>query len=299
MLLDVPWLVREPESTQRDPCTRKATVSPTRIDEPSRRRARSTGKYRRMAKAAAAGLVLVFAAGCSSDQLPRLGMPDPITTQGERVLSLWQGGWAAALAVGILVWGLIIWCVVAYRKRGDAVARQTRLNLPIEILYTIVPVIFVAVFFYFTARDEIVLDKLTPNPDVTVEVVGFQWSWQFNYLDGAEAGAKTVAQVTGTVAERPVLTLPTDRTVRFKLVSPDVIHSFWVPNFLFKRDVIPGRTNEFEVTVNKEGTYIGRCAELCGLDHDRMLFDVHVVSPAEYDAYLAKAESTFKAGSSS
>jgi cytochrome c oxidase subunit 2 len=245
-------------------------------------------------------MLLMLAAGCSSEQLPRLGMPKPITQQGERVLSLWQGGWIAAFFVGAIVWGLILWCVVAYRKRGDGVAPQLTYNLPIEILYTFVPFIFVGVFFYFTARDETELDKLSAHPDVTVEVVGFQWSWQFNYLDGPESGAKTIAQVTGSTGERPTLTLPTDRTIRFKLVSPDVIHSFWVPSFLFKRDIIPGRTNEFEVTITKQGTYIGRCAELCGLDHDRMLFDVHVVSPTDYDSFLKNQEAAYSsAGSSS
>ena len=247
--------------------------------------------------------LLLLVSGCSTNDLPRLGMPTPITAQAHRVLQLWQGSWAAALFVGCIVWGLIIWCVIAYRKRGSGIAPQLTYNGPIEILYTVVPIIFVAVLFYFTARDENYIDKLTPNPDVTVEVVGFQWDWQFNYLSGPGLNATTLAQVTGDNAHGnpATLELPAGKSVRFKLVSPDVIHAFWVPNFLFKRDVIPGRTNEFQVNIEKgkEGTYLGRCTELCGLFHDQMIFYLKVVPPAQYQADLQKMESSFASGSSS
>jgi cytochrome c oxidase subunit II len=79
--------------------------------------------------------------------------------------------------------------------------------------------------------------------------------------------------------------------VLFKLQSDDVIHSFWVPAFLFKMDVIPGQNNKFEITPEKKGTYAGRCAELCGKDHARMLFNVKVVSPAEYQTHVATVKS--------
>jgi len=254
----------------------------------------------------AIGLVVLFtAAGCSKDDIPRFAMPTPITAEGHRMLSLWQGSWIAALFVGCLVWGLIIWCIVAYRQRGEATPPQLAFNLPIEILYTIVPVIFVAVLFYFTARDETAIDRLSPNPDVTVEVVGFQWDWQFNYLTSADdKTATTEAEITGDNAHGSpaMLELPAGESVRFKLVSPDVIHAFWIPAFLFKRDVIPGRTNEFEVHIDADkagNTYIGRCTEFCGLNHDQMIFHVKVVSPATYNADLDKMKAAFKSGSSS
>jgi cytochrome c oxidase subunit II len=252
---------------------------------------------------AAATLFLVT--GCSKDDVPRFAMPTPITAEGHRVLSLWQGSWIAALFVGCLVWGLIIWCVIAYRKRGESAAPQLAFNLPIEILYTIVPVIFVGVLFYFTARDETAIDKLSPNPDVTVEVVGFQWDWQFNYLSSADdATATTLASVTGDNAHGSpaTLELPAGSSVRFKLVSPDVIHAFWVPAFLFKRDVIPGRTNEFEVHIDadKAGTtYDGRCTEFCGLNHDQMIFHLKLVDKTTFHADMTKMEAAFKSGSSS
>src|SRR5690606_28810228 len=146
-------------------------------------------------------------------------------------------------------------------------------------MYTIVPLIMIGGLFFFTARDQSQLIKVEDDQDVTVGVVGFRWSWTSNYVD------QDTYEI-GTPAGDPVLYLPVDQKVKFELTSPDVIHSFWIPAFLFKMDVIPGRTNEFEVTPNKEGTFLGKCAELCGVDHWRMLFTVKVVSQEEFDAHM-------------
>jgi cytochrome c oxidase subunit 2 len=206
-------------------------------------------------------------------------MPDPATVNAERILALWQGSWAAALATGAIVWGLIIWSVIFHRKRSDELPVQTRYNVPIEVLYTVVPFIIIAVLFYFTARDETKILELSENPDNTINVVGRQWSWTFNYLDESVWDA-------GTPADPPTLVLPEGESVRFELTSPDVIHSFWVPSFYFKLDVIPGRTNKLELTPTKTGTFAGKCAELCGLYHSRMVFTVKVVTADEYQAHL-------------
>ncbi|MEV7381563.1 aa3-type cytochrome oxidase subunit II [Streptomyces lydicus] len=290
-------------------------MSPNGSDRSSRRPMR-----RKLPQVLAAGLVLATATGCTYKDFPRLGMPTPVTDEAPRILSLWQGSWAAALATGVLVWGLIIWSVIFHRRSRTKVEvpAQTRYNMPIEALYTIVPFIIIAVLFYFTARDETALLKTSKKPDHVVNVVGFQWSWAFNYLENvdgnksttninssalsaipdkwkktAPAGADGVYD-TGTPGERnpqtgnpgPTLWLPKGETVQFVLTSRDVIHSFWVVPFLMKQDVIPGHTNVFEVTPNKEGTFMGKCAELCGVDHSRMLFNVKVVSPERYRAHL-------------
>ncbi|MFD9211373.1 cytochrome c oxidase subunit II [Streptomyces sioyaensis] len=290
-------------------------MSPNGSDRSSRRPMR-----RKLPQVLAAGLVLATATGCTYKDFPRLGMPTPVTDEAPRILSLWQGSWAAALATGVLVWGLIIWSVIFHRRSRTKVEvpAQTRYNMPIEALYTIVPFIIIAVLFYFTARDESALLKTSKKPDHVVNVVGFQWSWAFNYLENvdgnkstsaltspalsavpdkwkktAPAGADGVYDV-GTPGERnpqtgnpgPTLWLPKGESVQFVLTSRDVIHSFWVVPFLMKQDVIPGHTNVFEVTPNKEGTFMGKCAELCGVDHSRMLFNVKVVSPERYRAHL-------------
>lgn len=274
---------------------------------------------RKLLQAMTAGLVLVTATGCTYKDFPRLGMPTPTTEEAPRILSLWQGSWAAALATGVLVWGLILWSAMFHRRSRTKVEvpPQTRYNMPIEALYTVVPLIIVSVLFYFTARDESKLLDTSKKPDLTVNVVGFQWSWGFNYIENVEgstgdantdenlaaipdrfkedfpAGAGGVYDV-GTPATKnpqtgnpgPTLWLPKGKTVRFVLTSRDVIHSFWVVPFLMKQDVIPGHTNAFQVTPNKEGTFLGKCAELCGVDHSRMLFNVKVVSPERYEQHL-------------
>jgi cytochrome c oxidase subunit 2 len=223
-------------------------------------------------------------AGCSAsiEDLPSMmDMPRPITEQGNLVYTLWQGSWVAALAVGFTVWGLIIWSVIFFRRRKGETGMppQVRYNLPIEILYTVVPFLVVLVLFYFTARDQAELYRLTANPDRTVNVIGYRWNWTFNYVDED-------VYDTGTPAEPPTLVLPEDERIRFELQSPDVIHSFWIPAFLFKMDVIPGRLNQFEVTPDEQGTFVGKCAELCGNDHARMLFNVRVVSREEYNDHV-------------
>lgn len=239
-----------------------------------------------------AGLVAATATGCDSGQFKRLGVPAPATKEAPIILHLWQGSWIAALAVGALVWGLILWCVIFYRRKrtGVEIPAQTRYNVPIEVLFTVVPFIMIAVLFFFTAKDESKLLALHKDPAVKVNVVGRQWSWSWNYNYDATTQQATPGQLAvydaGTPADLPVLWLPVNERVRFTLTSTDVIHSFWVPNFLFKLDVVPGRVNEFELTPNKEGEFIGRCAELCGVDHSRMLFKVKVVSAADYQAHL-------------
>ncbi|WP_093625814.1 aa3-type cytochrome oxidase subunit II [Streptomyces sp. 3213.3] len=289
-------------------------MSPNGSDRSPRRPMR-----RKLLQAMTAGLVLATATGCTSKDFPRLGFPTPTTEEGPRILSLWQGSWAAALAVGVLVWALIMWSVVFHRRSRTKVEipPQTRYNMPIEALYTVVPLIIVSVLFYFTARDETKLLSLDKKPDVTINVVGFQWSWGFNYIenvDGVTGDATTDKNLTaipdrfkkdfpanaggvydvGTPASKnpqtgnpgPTLWLPKGETVRFVLTSRDVIHDFWVVPFLMKMDVVPGHTNAFQVTPTKEGTYLGKCAELCGVDHSRMLFNVKVVSPEVYQKHL-------------
>lgn len=241
--------------------------------------------------------LLTLLSGCLrdvGDAFGGFGWPDGITNRSRQMYDIWIGATVTAIMVGLLVWGLIFWCIVRYRKRGDELPVQTRYNLPMEVLYTLTPFLVVAVLFYYTAVIQSDVGKSTDDPDVIVEVAPFKWNWQFNYRDGIGAEANTVASVTGSTSEIPVLVLPTGESIRFELTSRDVIHSFWVPELLFKRDVFPGDIrNDFEVTieVDKEGAYVGRCAELCGTYHSMMNFELRAVDPATFDRYLASLES--------
>ncbi len=233
------------------------------------------------------GASVLLASGCDARQLYEdtldIGWPKPVTEQGELMYELWLGTAAAGLVVGVVVWALMAWAGFRYRKKGEELPRQVRYNLPVEVLYTTLPFVVLAVLFYYTVVVQNEVNDVTEDPDVTIGVVGFQWNWQFNY---DEEGL----QVTGAPGEPAELVLPTDRRIRFVETSPDVIHSFWVPEFLFKRDVVPGRTNTFELTINQEGRWVGRCAELCGEKHDRMNFYVSAVSPEEYDAFVRESQ---------
>ncbi len=240
--------------------------------------------------------------GCSAqdkEQIKRLAMPESATKQAPLVYDLWVWAWLAAIIVGVIVWGLIFYVAFRYRRRSDDdIPVQTRYNLPIEVFYTIAPIMMVLVFFYFTVDTQNKILAEDGKPDNTITVVGQQWSWSFNYNVGYDeqsgsyraVGGQTAVHETGTTSDRPTLWLVKGKTVEINLTSPDVIHSFWVPAFLFKRDVIPGRHNSFEVTPTRTGTFAGRCAELCGVYHSRMLFNVKVVDQPAYDAHLRDLE---------
>jgi cytochrome c oxidase subunit 2 len=233
---------------------------------------------------AAFGLV-----GCSSKPLPRFGAPPGATRQSQDFLHLWRGTFIVAIAVGALVWGLIIWSIVRYRKRpgDDSLPKQTRYHIPLEVTYTAVPIIIVAFIFGFVVPAENRIDHVSKNPSVIVKVEGFQWGWRFSYLrpDGSEIGNPVV----GTQLAPPTLVLPEGQTVRLNLLSDDVIHSFFVPDFVFKRDLIPGVNNNVDLFIDKTGTFTGQCAEFCGLFHANMTFTVKAVTRQQFDSMLAGA----------
>ena len=248
-------------------------------------RPRSVRRTRRAAWVGMLALGAVALTGCGTDtELERLAMPSPVTVEGESNLALWQGAWIAALLTGVVVWGPILYAIFRFRRRSDdEIPVQTRYNLPLEIFYTIFPIIMVVVFFSHTVRVQNILLDDSP-PDNTVVVVGQQWSWTFNYPGEGPSGDNVYS--FGTGSDIPTLVLPVGETTRFELRSPDVIHDFGVPGFLMKMDVIPGQDNSFQVTPKVTGTYAGKCYELCGVYHSRMLFNVEIVSAEDYDAYL-------------
>lgn len=253
-------------------------------------------------KLAVIASALVVLSGCSpvdDSDVKRLALPIGSSDRTDYVWNLWLGGWIAVLVVFLLVFGLMLYAMVRYRRRSaDEVPSQVRYNLPIEALYTFAPVVIVAVFFFHTITAQNAILEKVDNPDHTIEVVGSKWQWAFNYLDEPTVGGDDVYD-QGTPADLADLYLPVDESVRFNLMSPDVIHSFWIPEFYFKMDVVPGRgpqENSFDLTPTREGVFTGRCAELCGLYHSRMLFKVHVVSRAEYDQHLADLKERGKIG---
>lgn len=262
-----------------------------------------------MATLAAGALLL---GGCSGEA-SRLGFPNPRSTQGEHNLHLWQGAWIAALITGGIVWGLIFWVIWRYRRRSASdIPVQTRYNLPLEIFYTIAPVLMVIVFFSHTVKTQNAMLDEPAKIDNVIEVVGQQWAWTFNYGIGPVDNSadkdltddkfpyQNYAVDAGTGSHIPILVLPAGETTRFNLHSADVIHDFGVPDFGMRMDVVPGRVNHYVITTKAATahydesapdlisgtTFRGACYELCGLYHSRMIFKVAIVSPADYQSYV-------------
>ncbi|HEY2725256.1 MAG TPA: cytochrome c oxidase subunit II [Pseudonocardiaceae bacterium] len=248
------------------------------------------------------GLLGFASAGCSVHDAFAFGWPQGITPQAESMRALWVYATWAALAVGAIVLALILWTVTFHRKRTDEMPRQTQYNLPLEIVYTVIPFVIVAVLFYFTATTQNYVNAKIDNPDLRIKVVGFQWNWEFQYLENRKDGKGdfpvrqtrigTPVSTVGSSSTVPLLVVPTNRVVEYRIESKDVLHSFYVPEFLFKRDVFPDPDKNdtdkvFQNTVEREGAFVGRCAELCGTYHSMMNFEVRALRPALFDQYMA------------
>ena len=229
----------------------------------------------------------------------RWGLPEAASDRAPYIGNLWNGAWWASMIIGVFVWGLIAWVVFRYRrKHDDELPRQSRYNVPLEALYTLVPFLVIGVLFFYTVQAQNGVLRKVPSdqPVHTVNVIGQKWSWTFNYMEAGNSAVGTDVHDVGTLEVIPDLYLPLNQPVRFNLQSADVIHSFWIPDFYFKLDVIPGRTNSFDVTPTKEGVFLGKCAELCGTYHAAMVFNVHVVSEQEYVNHLKGLEAKGQTG---
>lgn len=251
-------------------------------------------RFRAVRRLALAGLLTVAAvvlSGCSFSDLPRYGWPESVSVQGEKMQVLWSGMFTAALVVGVIVWGLMFWCFIAYRKRRNSplYPKQTRENLPVELVYTAIPFVLVAAIFYAGATVQNEALKMDPNPDVVVDATAFKWNWDFAIEGTSDADGNPIHTI-GTSDEIPVVILPTGKTIEWVLDSRDVVHALWVPAFDFKRDVFPfpeanNSDNRFQTTLKHEGSFVGHCAELCGTYHAAMNFEVRSVPVPVYEAY--------------
>jgi cytochrome c oxidase subunit II len=239
----------------------------------------------RKSRALRLGLVIapmvLALSGCS--KVSTLGFPEGVSSVNDISLSLWQGAWIAAGVVGVITLILILWPAVFHRAKASKgeFPKQTQYNVPVEIVYTVIPFIIIAVMFYFTAVKENEIVEKSPAVAHEITVNGIQWSWQFGY---PEAGEKAI--VTGTPEKPPTLVVPVGERVRYTITASDVVHGFWIPAFMIQIQNLPGVTNNLEFTANKIGEFPGRCNILCGRSHSQMLFTVKVVSQADYQKYL-------------
>lgn len=245
----------------------------------------------------------VALAGCSPTELHGF-LPGFVedgtaaTNQTDRVAGLWVNSWIVLLIVGIITWALMGWAAVAYRRRKGQTGLpvQMRYNMPIEIFYTVIPLILVMGMFFFTARDQAEIETQWDDPDVEITAIGKQWAFDFMYAGEDEdlsdavwtMGIQAQPDADGNIdtEELPTLVLPVDQKVHISLQSRDVIHSFWIIDFLYKKDMYIGKDNSWSFIPTRVGEYDGKCAELCGEYHSMMLFNVKVVEQDEYDDYV-------------
>jgi cytochrome c oxidase subunit 2 len=220
--------------------------------------------------------------GCAVDA--DSGFSGDASSVNEISHSLWTYSWLAAAVGGVFTAILIVWPAIFHRapKNGPEFPKQTQYNIPVEIAYTLIPFIIVAGLFYFTVVKQEQITKPQENVKHEIVVNGFQWSWQFTYLDAGKD-----VTFTGTPAKPPVLVVPQGERVRYTIVANDVVHGFWIPEFMIQMQNLPGVTNYLEFTANKLGDFPGRCNILCGRNHAQMLFTVRVVTPAEYQTYIS------------
>jgi cytochrome c oxidase subunit 2 len=216
--------------------------------------------------------------------------PEPHTTQAKEVFWLYN----VVLVMGAIVFfgveGFIVYSVIRYRRRDDRLPTQVHGNNLVELIWTAIPTVIVLILFVLSTLTLNSISVQAKNPGVTIEVDGFQWQWTFHYLDGDSDPSNDVS-ITGSPANPAQMALPVGEPIKLILVSKDVIHSFYVPAFLVKRDVVPlpeGKApNELEFTVSEAGTYSGQCAEFCGDLHARMTFSVRAMARADFDKWIA------------
>jgi cytochrome c oxidase subunit 2 len=253
---------------------------------------RKLAKRSSLRKFALLAAVAVLALTTIQAALAAGGQPDGITDEAKDMHRLYLLVLAIAGVVFVGVESVLVYILIRFRRRDDKLPPQTHGNNAIEVLWTAIPVMIVLILFVFQLVVLLRVEHGEDPKDMTVEVTGFQFSWKFVYnLNdlGTKSDPNSKAKVTvqGTGAEEPTLVIPVGERVEFKLASNDVIHSFYVRDFLYKLDVIPGRDNRFSITARETGTFVGQCAELCGLNHALMRFKVQVVSRDEFDKWVA------------
>lgn len=255
----------------------------------------------------AGGVVVLLVALVAAVFISGLGQhlypPNPATTQAADTRSLYDIVFALAVAIFVAVEGLIVWSIIRYRRKPSdtELPPQTHGNNLVEVIWTVIPTVIVLYLFAISYQTLNTVDAVSTSPDVKVHAVAAQFQWKFEYLDGGNnvIATQTVPfyATTSPDCQQAALTnpacggmaLPVGKTIQVTLDSPDVIHAWYVPQFLFKRDVIPGQTNKFEFTIDANDAndvFRGQCAELCGTGHRTMLFTVLGLSPTDFDAWL-------------
>jgi cytochrome c oxidase subunit 2 len=232
--------------------------------------------------------VLFYVSGAWQAMFP----PPAATNQGHQISELYTIIMALAAVIFLVVESLIIWSVLRYRRRptDTELPPQTHGNNLVEIIWTVIPTVIVGYMFVISMQTLGQVDAVSTQPDIHIRAVAGQFQWQFDYL-APDGKTRLFTESAPLASNGGGMHVPVGRNIQVELTSPDVIHAFYVPKFLFKRDVVPGQVNRFDFTVDAAEagqTFGGQCAELCGIGHHTMLFDVVALNQQDYDAWVAK-----------
>jgi len=238
----------------------------------------------------AATLIVILAVVTVVGAVTVFQLPDAITETGKDVDLLYQGVLAVSFLVFFLVTAGIIWAIFRYRRVDDSIPEQIHGSNVLEFTWTVIPVIILVVLFIPSLI--ILLDLKTPpdddEADLVVEAVGHQWWWEFVYPDDGVRVQATPPNYNDLVP--PALVVPVGQTVVIHVRSTDVVHSFGIPNTLYKLHAVPGSINTMHLTIEEEGVYHGHCYQFCGLRHADMLFVIDARSEEDYEAWLSETQ---------
>jgi cytochrome c oxidase subunit II len=256
---------------------------------------------------AAGAALMVLASGPAlagwSDVNLRVGVT-PLSREiyGLHMQVLW-----VCVAIAVAVFSVMIYSIATFRKSKGAVPATFDHNTKAEIIWTVIPVVILVAMAVPAARTLVRIDD-TRGSELTIKVTGYQWKWQYEYVDQGVSFFSSLAEASNEArqlnsgidvnkvdnylldVDNP-LVVPAGKKIRVLVTSADVIHSWWVPDFAIKKDAIPGYINELWFNAEKPGTYRGQCVQLCGRDHGFMPIVVRVLPLAEYEAWLAKQKS--------
>jgi len=243
-----------------------------------------------------------------------LNLPVGVTSISKDVYSIHMMAFWVCVAIGILVFGVMIWSIIFHRHSRGAVADVTMVhNTKVEIIWTLVPVL-ILVGMAIPAAHGLMLINDDSHPQLEIKVTGFQWGWQYTYpgtgvsfISKLDTRSMAASDLDSGISAYSVphylrnvdhpMVVPVGTKVRLLITAVDVIHSWWVPDFGIKKDAIPGYINTawFEVDADKPGIYRGQCAELCGRGHGYMPIVVEAVSEADFQAWLKREAAAEKA----
>ena len=248
------------------------------------------------------GLLASTVAAVADPQPWQTGFQPAVTPVMERIEDFHRLLLYIIVAVSLFVLALLVWIVIRYNKRSNPIPSKTAHNTLIEVVWTIVPVI-ILVIIAIPSFKLLYYEAAIPTPDLKIEAIGKQWFWSYQYpganftydslgLSDADAAKAKKPRLLGV--DNPIY-VPVNKVVEITTTGADVIHSWAVPAFGVKMDAVPGRLNNTWFKATKEGVYYGECSELCGARHAFMPIEVHVVSEAEYDAWLAASKKKYAA----